>query len=1480
MDALASEGKSLGSQMLTGLSKNTTYLFNKGVNYLEMRKLLNPFDIYEFSVILYWFLCFKLSKRNKIQKKETFFTDTLVKYLSNDKEKFKTLLNSYQGILTQPQKTSIIENVDKYNYVNSIVKETIYYILAKDTRDQKVILEELYKLIPDLDIKVQYTNYIKQINDIDQGLKHPEWYPFVDRWNNGNCSKTDYDEAKSQTDKVNDAVSKVTKLSQISTSSKTTAVKTAQGEVMSAGADSSNPPEPDNLILERIPVALSNQSNCNIDSINDKSGTDIDNPLMVCNESTILENFINFDIIKDDLIDIVSMVCDRILYGDWDNCFFDWYDSSSEQYSYRFPQMTNFEEQPDGALLRELMEGSGTGDTQFQIEYLTKFRNRLKQLISLNTPELNEIIRLHTISLKNETKDNNLEFYKKIIDDSEEHTYSGTLETFRILNRNIFNKYKKSKINTNPCVENSRKKELNEMCVSLAWRTLFNLKKTILYLYTFCITIIKNNYLLDINPDDYKNGSKNYIVDTDGISKSVTEKKDTSEDTEKTLFYIQRTPMLDINHISIQIFNLRKDFGLLNHSNNPNDFLNINTHLLHTEYISMLYQALCKDVTEDEARDEIQQLDNSNDNSKQQLDIHLNNSAEELNNVVDNLSLKGGIFSKKLVNPSVILNNIKNNFDNIRASMTDGYKSIVKLIDNRNKNEKLYHQSSKLLINNYNLENLYNLVDGAIGSILKKNYLTFFSQISSLINFSFDVMGNQLTNRQLIDKFSLDDKSITDKIYPENLGIIEKHILIGCSYRRYTDTQNNYKLMFIRYDILDKIRRIQYNEKQKVEMIKKYLVVKDIPPTLVDSSGSITENTFFNSVLNIISSYNIQEKQQISEYSNIIGTIMDYALGRDMIYCKLLYSYSFNAVGELVKTGDKENIINYIYQGHSPYFSTPTMTNKTNKYPYYLNKIDKINNLQNNTIKKDNLTHIGSTIKYRVDNNAKIPKNTLGTIIGIVDNSDAPYLVKFANDVKNIMKLTSAEFYPGNQQLSAPSTIDELSIDMSKWIQDSNGYLPIYYTHKVGYHITKNTSTTLGLNYPIIDSLKQPSSSWSKVFINNNKSYYWTYLSKNNSRISSGDIFYSFYHPKHCLDGKCNGKDLPLEELNKIIRYPDLQIYMLTPKGINYFIKEGIPSQNNWKTGTKGITQMTMLNIKQQQQTITPYFSKLSIQPKLDETLVNRYYYLDINTFLKHIKKNLKYIIEESNKPENKELIDKIITINQNKRWWETPNNISTLSSGGRMSKKSKSFYSLSSNKTKKNTHNYKLQGGSNILKYLAIIVSGFKQNHFILNTDKLEYQVREDEINLYTKTKFNDIHIPISPSNISIVDIYSKKLEEIINNDISLNIVQLLSNKENNIIKGGLVNEVCSNIETCEYVIFFQTLYKKIKVGRSKNKVYDEIVSKLIKGDVTKLLPNITIDNAEKLFCMLNISIKEKINCSNLSGGNKTKKKRKTKKK
>ena len=295
---------------------------------------------------------------------------------------------------------------------------------------------------------------------------------------------------------------------------------------------------------------------------------------------------------------------------------------------------------------------------------------------------------------------------------------------------------------------------------------------------------------------------------------------------------------------------------------------------------------------------------------------------------------------------------------------------------------------------------------------------------------------------------------------------------------------------------------------------------------------------------------------------------------------------------------------------------------------------------------------------------------------------------------------------------------------------------------------------------------------------------------------------------------------------------------------------------------------------------VDTYFSKLSIQPKLDETLVNQYYYLDSDTFLKHIKKNFKYIIKQVNKPENKELIDKITTTTQSGRWWETPNNISTLPIGGRMSKKSKSFYSLSSNKSKKNTHNYNLQGGSNILPYLAIILSGFKQTHFILNKDKLEYQVRDDEINLYTKTKINDIHIPISPSNISIVDIYSKKLEEIINNDISLNIVQLLSNKENNIIKGGLVNEVCSNIETCEYVKLFQTLYQKIKIARGKKKVYDEIVSKLINGDMTTPLPNITIDNAEKLFCMLNISINEKINCSNLSGGNKTKKKRKTKKK
>merc|ERR1711998_734924 len=154
--------------------------------------------------------------------------------------------------------------------------------------------------------------------------------------------------------------------------------------------------------------------------------------------------------------------------------------------------------------------------------------------------------------------------------------------------------------------------------------------------------------------------------------------------------------------------------------------------------------------------------------------------------------------------------------------------------------------------------------------------------------------------------------------------------------------------------------------------------------------------------------------------------------------------------------------------------------------------------------------------------------------------------------------------------------------------------------------------------------------------------------------------------------------------------------------------------------------------------------------------------------------------IEESNKPENKELIDK------------TQNNKENHPNGGRMSKKSKTFYSVWNKKTKKNTHNYQLQGGSNILPYLAIILSGFKQTHFILNKDKLEYQVRDDEINLYTKTKFNDIHIPISPSNISIVDIYSKNLEEMINNDVSLNIIKLLSNKENNTIMGGLVNDVC----------------------------------------------------------------------------------------
>ena len=1367
------------------------------------------------------------------------------------------------------------------------MKETIYYIIAKDSRTTIEVLEELYKLVPDLDIKTQYTNYIKQINDIDQGLKHNEWYPFINRWNTGNCSKTDYDEAQTNQGNIADAVSKVTKLSQISTSSKISAVKAAQIEVMSAGADS-NTQETDVFVLERIPVALSNQINCNIDSFNDNSGTDIDQPLMICNESTLLENFINFDIIKDDLIDMVSMVCDRILYGGWDNCYFDWYDSSSDQYSYRFPQMTDFGDQEDGALLKELMEGSGTDDTQFQIGYLTKFRNRLKQLIALNTPELNEMIRLHAISLKNETKNNNLEFYRKIIDDSEKHTSSGTLETYRILNRNIFEKYKKSKKDINPCVGNSRKKEFNEMHVSLSWRTLFYLKKTMIYLYSLCVTIIKNNYLLDINPDDYNKGSKNYQVDMDGNTNKLNKKTSNETSKETILFYIQRTPIPDITHINTQITNLKKDWGLLNHSNHPTDYLNINTHLLHTEYISMLYRALCKDVTEDDARDDIPQLDNSNDNSKLEMENYLNNTTEELHNVVDNLSLKGGIFSKNLVNPSIILNNIKQNFNNIGNNMKNGYKSILKSIDNRDKNEKLYHQSSKLLINNYNLENLYNLVDGAIDSMLKKNYLEFFTQISSLIHFSFDVMGNKLDSTQLIDKFSLDDKSIINKIYPENVGKMEKHILIGCSYRTHIDSGNNYKLIFIRHDILDKIRRIQYNQKHTATMIKKYLIVKDIPTIsniLVDSSGYMTEKIFFNCVLNIISNYNIQEKQQIREYSNIIGIILAFAFGKDMTYCRLLYSYSFNTSGQLVKRNDKENLINYIYQGHSPYFSKPKLENKTNKYPYYLNKIDSINNLENNKFRMDGSTNIGQTIKYTVGSNTKIPKNTLGTIIGIVDNSESPYLVKFANNVKTVMKLTSGEFYPSNQgihHLTAPVNIDE---SVSKWIQDSNGYLPIYYTHKAGYYITRELKTILGLDEPIDSTQKKQNTSWSKVFINNTKSYYWTYLSNNNLRISPGDIFYSFYHPQHCSgDMNCSGKDLSLEDLNKIMRYPDLQIYMMTPHGISHFVEEGIPHLNNWKNGKKGITKITMLNIKQEANPIIPYLSKLSIQPKLDETLVNQYYYLDSTKFLKHITNNIRYIIDEGNKPENKELIDKITTTNENKRWWEKEINESNRQTGGRMSKKYRSFYPSSRNnnnkpaKTKKikQKEHYKLQGGGTILNYLSIILTGFKQTHFILNNDKLEYQQRENDENLYTETTINDIYIPISPWNISIVDIFSNKLEEIINNDISLNIVRLLSSKENNHIKGGLVNEICSNMETCEYVIFFQTLYKKIYLSRSKNQIYKEIVSKLLNDDVNQPLPNITLENGEKLFCMLNVSIGEKIHCSNLSGGNRTKKNKK----
>lgn len=57
-DVAVSSVTKLGKNMASGLSKNATYLINKGINYVRMRKLLNPFDIYEFSVVLYWYICF------------------------------------------------------------------------------------------------------------------------------------------------------------------------------------------------------------------------------------------------------------------------------------------------------------------------------------------------------------------------------------------------------------------------------------------------------------------------------------------------------------------------------------------------------------------------------------------------------------------------------------------------------------------------------------------------------------------------------------------------------------------------------------------------------------------------------------------------------------------------------------------------------------------------------------------------------------------------------------------------------------------------------------------------------------------------------------------------------------------------------------------------------------------------------------------------------------------------------------------------------------------------------------------------------------------------------------------------------------------------------------------------------------------------------------------------------------------------------
>ena len=794
------------------METGATKLVEKGLNFIEnsidkasvkirrhifSKKVLKPFNIYLFTVRLYWLLCFKLDNLNMVQSKEQYYASLIEKnFLSIllSKETSSKINPSQSSTPDLSQTESGVSGVPGINKVNQFIDQCSdnqeFISRLKNKLDHDIhFISEIIKYVkdkkPDLlntsyinNSDVLYEDYVNQ--SILQQFKNAEWFNFVNTWNNNQCTYEEWEYNKAKADRLNDFVT--------ASSSAGTTAKTNMGYPFAEVPEPTGM-GPVQLKLTKRPKVFSTRCTIKDDLTLENDGN---------TNYNVNSNFMSYSFIESDLIYILTIVINRVLYGDMDNCYFDWYNDTSGQRSYR------------GDTLIHKTNPSDLDASEFILNNLVKFNKYISYLINTNTPGLAGIIKLHSKVLMEKHSENDYEFIKSHHNNNKKITMKGTLSTLQILTTNMFDKFiKETKLleshqtSDNKCTHKDKdsSKEpwktiksmgINLYTSSLAWKTLFYLKKMLLFLYQSALTLNDHNFVTLLKKDDidsnkitisYSSEVNDKVINPSSenikINHHSNKKNQNHNNDILNLIYI---PSLDINTLHERINSIKSDIWLGRGSDTSS--LDINKNILESEYLSVVYQGLCFDITEDEARRKMDEI--TNDAEENDLMKSLNAEAENVSNIVNNMVLKGGITTKNM-NEKTIKENISNFFSELWKDCKEVFKSAIKSYQMNVENIKESAHLTQKLISGDNLRNIYNLIKECSSDLLSENYLSFIAKINTLTNYKFEFTHNNpplLNVDQLIKRFSISDSQIIQSIQPPSYSnynpLLTKYIMIGC----------------------------------------------------------------------------------------------------------------------------------------------------------------------------------------------------------------------------------------------------------------------------------------------------------------------------------------------------------------------------------------------------------------------------------------------------------------------------------------------------------------------------------------------------------------------------------------------------------------------------------------------------------------------------------------------------------------------------